>query len=223
MLELREYTRKELIEIYKTELPAIKKKLERDGYKFINCGWGDSYTMKIISLPDDKFKMYCKEILKFHQNTEFENLKYILYVLLYDTEKILNDNKETLYDDKFINLQYNEIKKYLEKYYKISMCEQTISKYIRHLIKVNVICISDNYIYSNFDYNLHKNKYISKEEYKEKWKDFHNSTKEQERNAFFLCHYNTQMPKKRYYKIFNGLYDADLRRLLPEGSCKRIS
>ena len=48
MLELKEYTREELIAIYKTtRLDAIKNKVTREGYKYTSCGRGKDYKMVI--------------------------------------------------------------------------------------------------------------------------------------------------------------------------------
>ena len=47
MLELKQYTRQELISIYKTDrLDAIKKKVTREGYKYTNLGRGKDYVMQ---------------------------------------------------------------------------------------------------------------------------------------------------------------------------------
>ena len=52
MLEKRIYTRQELIEIYKTQrLDAIKNKVKREGYSYIDSGRGASYTMQIVEIP----------------------------------------------------------------------------------------------------------------------------------------------------------------------------
>ena len=53
MLEIRNYSRQELIELYKTErLDYIKKKIKKEGYAFNDCGRGKNYIMKITALPE---------------------------------------------------------------------------------------------------------------------------------------------------------------------------
>ena len=67
MLELREYTAKELKEIYNTDrIDWIKRKVSREGYTYTGSGRGDNYTMLIESLPKsvDRFKIYCIEELR---------------------------------------------------------------------------------------------------------------------------------------------------------------
>ena len=102
MLELKQYTRQELISIYKTDrLDAIKKKVTREGYKYTNLGRGKDYVMQIDELPKDKdsFKEYCINILGLAPQTNFDKFRSFIYYVLTD--------------DTFINLQYAEMSRFL--------------------------------------------------------------------------------------------------------------
>ena len=120
MLEKRIYTRQELIEIYKTQrLDAIKNKVKREGYSYIDSGRGASYTMQIVEIPKGQaFKEYCINVLKFAPQTDFNILRCYLH--------------NFIYNDGFITLQYNEMKEVLNKQ-GIDVCEMTIASYYEHL------------------------------------------------------------------------------------------
>ena len=103
MLEKRTYSRKQLIDLYHTNrLDAIKNKINRQGYKYIDNGRGSSYYLTITDIPQSTaFKQYCINVLGFSCQTDFEKLKAFLRFIL------SNDN--------YIILQYSEMQEILKK------------------------------------------------------------------------------------------------------------
>ncbi len=86
MLELRTYTRQELIELFETErIDSIKNKLNRQGYTYATSGRGQDYTLTITALPP-RFRNYCIDVLGFAPQTDFERLKHFLYMFFFDKE-----------------------------------------------------------------------------------------------------------------------------------------
>ena len=170
MLDKRTYSRQELIDIYKTDrLDAIKKKITREGYSYKDCGRGKSYTMEILSLPDNskQFEEYCIREMGFAPQTNFIILKYFLY--------------NVITNDDFIKLQYNEMveilkeqmKAIIEKNKNISITAQTISKYFKQLQENDWIFLdSFEYVYYVYDTNINHNRYIDKKEYCKMYKDY---------------------------------------------------
>ena len=163
MLDKRIYSRQELIDIYKTDrLDAIKKKITREGYIYKDCGRGKSYTMEILSLPDNskQFKEYCIKEMGFAPQTNFIILKYFLY--------------NVITNDDFITLQYNEMAEILKEQMKdilekekISVTAQTISKYFKQLQENDWIWLDGvfEFTYYVYDTSINHNRYIDKKEY----------------------------------------------------------
>lgn len=209
MLEKRIYSRQELIKLYKTErLDAIKKKITREGYSYINSGRGASYTMQIIDIPEEQaFKEYCIKELGFAPQTDFKILKYFLYNFIYDSN--------------FINLQYNEMEEVMKKQ-GISVCKETISSYYKHLKSIGWIDTSQyEYIYYVYDIVQQHNRYISKELYKEFYKQVY---------SYYGVFYNAEniiskyggKPKKRPLSQKNGIYNKQynvVKELLEKEFC----
>ena len=206
MLELREYSRKELFELYKsnTDLKDIKAKVKRQGYTFVNIGRGSNYKMLITSLPssNDQFKEYCKSKLLFSPQTDFNTLKAFIYNLLVN--------------DRFITLQFNEMTEVL-KSQGINTKESTISKYYHHLVSIGMICETNNsYIYFYYDTQTESNKYISRKQYLSFYNSYWNTVRKNnnfdEANVLFYTFGGK--PKKRRKPELNGIYNADYNELL---------
>ena len=153
MLEKREYTRQELIDLFKTErLDAIQKRIRRAGYLFTDTGRGSSYTLEITELPKaDQFKQYCIEELGFDPRTDFTKLKTFLFFFL--------ENEE------FMTLQYNEMEQVI-KAHGGSVSATTISSYFKQLSAIGW-SVQEPFEYDYFLYESSsgKNRYITREEY----------------------------------------------------------
>ena len=86
MLDLRQYTRQELIDLFKTKrLDSIKDKIKRYGYKYTTDGRGDSFTLTITELPP-RFRNFCIDELHFAPQTDFLKLKKFLYRFMFDED-----------------------------------------------------------------------------------------------------------------------------------------
>ena len=212
MLEIKEYTRSELIELYKTSrIDAIRNKIQREGYKFTENGWGKKYTMTITNLPDQDlvFRDYCINELNFAPQTDFKLLKVFLY--------------NFIFDDTFKDLQFNEMVKRLAEQ-NIRIAAQTVSRYFNHLKNlgwIDYLALSaDDYIYYIYDLKDRRNKYITAELYKEAWKEYWKQV-ERDKNKpdrFQAAEQNMYLkyngkPKKRMKPTINGFYANQIRKL----------
>ena len=123
MLDMRTYTREELVELYHTDrIDSIKSKLNRQGYTYSACGRGHTLTLTISGLPP-RFKTFCIEQLGFAPQTDFERLKVFLY--------------NFFFDDDYRQLPIVTMARILEKEFYISY--QTLSNWIDKLEKANLI------------------------------------------------------------------------------------
>lgn len=198
MLEKRIYSRQELTDLYKTRLDAIKKKITREGYSYVESGRGANYTMQITGIPEGQaFKEYCIKELGFAPQTDFNILKYFLYNFIYDTD--------------FMNMQYSEMKEIMNKQ-GIDVCEKTISSYYKHLKSIGWVDVSQfEYVYYVYDTVQQHNRYISKDEfrslykafYEQVWKDYGNFYNAE---RIIRSKYGGK-PKKRPLSQRNGFYN----------------
>lgn len=199
MLEKRIYSRQELIKLYKTDrLDAIKKKVTREGYSYVNSGRGASYTMQITDIPKEQaFKEYCIKELGFAPQTDFNILKYFLHNFIYDND--------------FMKLQYNEMKEILNKQ-GINVCKETIASYYEHLKSIGWAYTSEcEYIYYVYDTEQQRNRYISKEEFRELYKVFYEQVRK-DKGKFYNAERIIRSkyggkPKKRPLLQKNGFYN----------------
>ena len=123
MLDMRTYTREELVELYHTDrIDSIKSKLNRQGYTYSACGRGQTFALTISGLPP-RFKTFCMEQLGFAPQTDFERLKVFLY--------------NFFFDDDYRQLPIVTMARILEKEFYISY--QTLSNWIDKLEKANLI------------------------------------------------------------------------------------
>lgn len=154
MLCTKTYTRAELVQIYGTSrLDALKKKLDREGYIYITSGRGNDLTLTITACTKP-FNIFCKEVLGFSAQTDFDKLKGFL--------------KRLFFDEAFASLPFAAMQR------ESGIASQTISKWINHLIEENMIALDmDDCIYystrkiSKDDFETI---FITQQEYKEAWK-----------------------------------------------------
>ena len=189
MLDLRTYTRKELLEIYKTDrLDCIKAKIKRRGYEYTTNGRGDSLTLTITKCPP-RFREFCIEKLGFAPQTDFKKLKAFMTRLLLD--------------DEFRRLPYVGMEKELENDTYISA--QTIGKCARYLENENITGRGD-WIYYAIKNN--KTKYcseITREEYKEAWCIYFDNIEEEYSERFgLMCHSIGGYPFKKEEILLNA-------------------
>ena len=123
MLDMRTYTREELVELYHTDrIDSIKSKLNRQGYTYSACGRGQTFTLTISGLPP-RFKTFCMDKLNFAPQTDFERLKVFLY--------------RFFFDDDYRQLPIVTMARILSNEFYISY--QTLSNWIDKLDKANLI------------------------------------------------------------------------------------
>lgn len=198
MLEIRKYNYEELVQIYKTDrIDKIKLHIKNDGYTMMRPeGRGKNIVITITCLPrgKDKFKVYCRDVLKFPANKHYDKL----YAFM----------KRFLLDDDFKNLQFIQMKSELEKD-GVKICPETISDYFHHLQKIGMI----QFIYGDFVYEaLNKERTetirITRDEYKDFYKNYYQILRklgEPFAEAFRKSMYGS-MPKKRLMPLKNYMY-----------------
>ena len=80
MLDIKTYSRQELIDLFKTErIDSIKNKLQRQGYKFTTSGRGKELTLTITEQPLLPLRTFAIEELGFSPQTDFDRLEIFLY------------------------------------------------------------------------------------------------------------------------------------------------
>lgn len=156
MLELRDYSKAELVEIFGTEdTQGLKRKLQRYGIKFQTTGRGRTLTFTITETADP-FKVFCIDELGYDGRTDFVKLRNFLYCFLNDDE---------------FRAMPDEVKEHRMKEEGKPMCRQTIAGYIAKLDAQNLIDRnSGEYIY----YFAYKDtqRIATRQEYSEAWKEY---------------------------------------------------
>ena len=197
MLDIRSYTRKELIEIFNTNrFDSIKGKLNRQGYEFISHGRGETATIEIIKKPS-RFIRFCVDELGFAPQTDFEKLKRFLY--------------KYMFDDDFRQLPYNGMKDIMVRETIIS--NPTITNYVRKLYSNNMIGYGDSNYYS-INKELSTYTPITEQQYKEAWKIYWEYRDGGYSLAFVeMCNHVNGYPFKNDKVIFNAFEMAKIAEL----------
>lgn len=160
MLDLKTYTRQELIELFKTDrLDSIKAKLKRQGYEFETSGRGAGVTLTITKLPLE-FRNFCINELGFAPQTNFKKLKPFLY--------------KFIFDENFRQLPVTAMERELEEEYRV--CYQTIERWLGTLMGQDMIVRAKN----EYNYFAHGRDYdgslvtfpIDKQTYCDAWKAY---------------------------------------------------
>lgn len=157
MLELKTYTRAELVEIFKTErLDSIKDKLKRHGYEYVLSGRAERVTLTVTKKPSP-FRDYCIKELGFAPQTHFHKLQPFLYRFAFGED--------------FRQLPMTEMARQMKD--EISICDDTINSYIQQLIANDIVYRDEsnfNYYVISTDRNGNKTtKRIDKETYNKAW------------------------------------------------------
>lgn len=203
MLDMRTYTRQELIDIFKTDrLDSIKAKIQRRGYIYTTSGRGDTFTMTITGLPP-RFKTFCIERLGFAPQTDFERLKVFLYCFFFD--------------DDFRKLPFVTMKRCMIGNTEITY--QTISRWVKKLYDNEWVYDGDT-IYYCVD-NISKSyRRIDEEQYKKAWSIYWENRVDDEGYSmqYFvayneMCVYLGGHPYKKADIIFNAFHTKDIEEL----------
>ena len=190
MLDIRTYTREELITIFKTNrLDSIKAKLTRQGYEFEASGRGETATVTITKQPL-RFRRFCIDELGFAPQTDFKKLKRFLY--------------KYMFDDEFRQLPYNGMKDIILQETIIS--NPTITNYVRKIYQNNMIGIGEPNYYS-INKRLGTYTPITEKQYKEAWRlywEARNEGAEYHVALSEMCHHVKGYPFKNDKIILNG-------------------
>lgn len=208
MLELRTYTKAELVEIFGTkDRQGLTRKLQRYGIKYRTSGRGENLTFTITETADP-FKIFCIDELGYDGRTDFVKLRNFLYCFL-------NDDEFRAMPDEVKAKRMDKAGKYI--------CRQTIAGYIAKLNVQNLIdCNSGEYIY----YFAYKDtqRIATRQEYSEAWKQYWQDKADGADSmtaiSFMRCQYGGVARKQAIPQI-NGIFLEKLNRL-NEAVCKSI-
>ena len=200
MLELRDYSKAELVEIFGTEdAQGLKRKLQRYGIKFQTTGRGQNLTFTITETADP-FKVFCIDELGYDGRTDFVKLRNFLYCFLNDDE---------------FRAMPDEVKEHRMKEEGKPMCRQTIAGYIAKLDAQNLIDRnSGEYIY----YFAYKDtqRIATRQEYSEAWKEYWEA-KAAGANSMeaigFMRFLHGGVARKQAIPQINGIFLEKLNRL----------
>ena len=200
MLELRDYSKAELVEIFGTEdAQGLKRKLQRYGIKFQTTGRGQNLTFTITETADP-FKVFCIDELGYDGRTDFVKLRNFLYCFLNDDE---------------FRAMPDEVKEHRMKEAGKPMCRQTIAGYIAKLDAQNLIDRnSGEYIY----YFAYKDtqRIATRQEYSEAWKEYWEA-KAAGANSMeaigFMRFLHGGVARKQAIPQINGIFLEKLNRL----------
>lgn len=160
MLDIKTYSRQELIDLFKTErIDSIKNKLQRQGYKFTTSGRGKELTLTITEQPLLPFRIFAIEELGFSPQTDFDRLEIFLY--------------RFYLDDNFRKLPSSGMVEELKKD-GVTVTYQTIERWIDRLLKKGWI-IRSNIEFSYYAVNHHSDKlirFIERKTYSAAWKAY---------------------------------------------------
>lgn len=205
MYDMRTYTQEELCKLFKTKDNAqIKKKLNDLGYIYTTEGRGKALKITLIDYKPPlhgEFKEYCKNVLGYKPQTDFDKL-FIFF-------------SHFMYDEDIRKLPYIEITRKLEK--EMSISRQTISKWVKHLVKENVMGES-NYNYFAHGYDEDGNKItvpISEKQYKDGWSEYWSGKETGYEEALNrLVAYVSGFPQKVPEKVFNAFEYKKIEKLM---------
>lgn len=205
MLDTRQYTQKELCDLFNTDRnDVIKKKLTSQGYIYTTEGRGKNLIVTITGYEPPlhaEFKEYCINELGFAPQTDFDKL-YIFF-------------SKFIFDDEFRRLPFIEITRRLESDVKIS--RQTISKWIKHLLKEDILG-EGNYYYYAHGYDEEGNKKtvpINEQTYKNGWSEYWTGKETSYEEAVqALVSYICGFPQKVPEKVFNAFNYKKVERLI---------
>jgi hypothetical protein len=200
MLELRDYSKAELVEIFGTEdAQGLKRKLQRYGIKFQTTGRGQNLTFTITETADP-FNVFCIDELGYDGRTDFVKLRNFLYCFLNDDE---------------FRAMPDEVKEQRMKESGKPMCRQTIAGYIAKLDAQNLIDRnSGEYIY----YFAYKDtqRIATRQEYSEAWKEYWEA-KAAGANSMeaigFMRFLHGGVARKQAIPQINGIFLEKLNRL----------
>lgn len=159
-------------------LDTVRKRLKAEGYTFTTKGRGQSYTLTITAEPPPSkvFVAYCKEQYHLPPQTDFVKFRYFV--------------KNCLNIPNFSNYQANEIQQIMTEQGQ-NIDTKTIESYKQILLEQDLLVFPPySFVYSVFDNDLKKNKYISREEYAEFWKFFYRAGKDESKVQQFMVKHN---------------------------------
>ena len=208
MLELRVYSKAELVEIFGTEdTQGLKRKMQRYGIEFQTAGRGSTLTFNIIK-TEDPFKVFCIDELGYDGRTDFRKLRDFLYCFINDDE---------------FRAMPDEVKAHRMAEAGKPMCRQTIANYIAKLDKMNLINRNTGDFIYYFAYK-DTQRIATHAEYVEAWKQYwmDKGNGADSMEAIWNMRFNHGgVARKQAIPAINGIY-LDTMSQLNDIICKSI-
>ena len=157
MLECKKYSALELRRMMQAgNNDSLKKKLDRYNIDYSWSGRGNKAYFQIYEIPDP-FKVYCVFNLGFPNNSDFTKLSYFLHFFFERPD----------FSWKSMEMMEEEL-----RHERFGMSRQTISKYLKHLEKLNYISRGSDFVYYKVykKYGAQTQEQITKEEYSYAWR-----------------------------------------------------
>lgn len=201
MLELKRYTKAELVAILHTKSKqGLTRKLDRYGITYTTDGWGDNLCITLTAIPN-KFKIFCITELDFPAQCDFYKLRNFFFYFFAD-------------DDTFRSMPDEVIETILtERGKRIS--RQTIAGWKSRLDQLGIIQISaTDYIYY-FAFRQHQ-RISDHAEYARAWSEYfynmHNGTSSYDAIEIMRYDYGG-VARKQPIAELNGIYNDVVRTL----------
>lgn len=206
MLELRKYTKDEIVSILGTaDRQGVKRKLDGYGVEYTIEGWGN-YTLTITAI-NDPFRVFCITTLDIPAQADFDKLKTLYYHLFCCPD--------------FATLPYEVMaSKLKEEGEQDPPSNKTISKWVEHLDKISFVAFDGedctyHAIRKNKD-GMRVCKEITKEVYCTGWRIYWEyKTKEGTDAAYYrMFNYVGGHPCRRPKMKANGIYNNEIEQLI---------
>ena len=208
MLEKRRYNLDELAAYLRVNTPAkdakklraaIAKKLEKYNVEFTVSGREENTTFEITQIQDP-LKVFFVFEMDISPQTDFTKFEYFFYL-------VLNDDGMTGMNAKMVE-EYLRSKP-------INITRQTISKYIKKIIKSEMLYLDSECVYYRVNTNHvgQTHEIVSREEYSKAWKIYWNCC---EKGMDSLAAYHTMydafggVPRKYPIMVTNAFFKDEV-------------
>ncbi len=201
MLELRTYTKAELVEMFHTNSrEGIVRRLNNYGITFTCEGNGNNLKVTINSIPDP-FKVFCILDLGFRPQCDFVKMREFFWAYFQD--------------DEFRSLP-DEVLEYRLREDGPGVSRQTIARWKERLSTLGLIWISTNEFLYYFAYQ-HTQRMTDKAEYCQAWHEYWEArgkgAKSREAIGYMIVDYGG-VARKQPCVDLNGIYAGTITALL---------
>ncbi len=204
-MELREYHRAELEEIFKTSrTDSITRSLKRAGYTYTTSGRCENYTITITALPEPPapFEVFVKREFNCGPQTNFKAMQTHLFLLFYHPD--------------YQFLPSNHQAKFLLDNYGIKVSDQSLRNWQNLLIDKNWIAKDKEHVKYVLCRKGESPREITRDEYIKAWQRYFALIADKVPRSTALHIIYTEcggMPRKQYGIAENALQQEKLQEL----------